>query len=690
MPALMAQREPEQKKHLLDLSSPSSMAEYLCGLYPRRDIYIQKLPGHKRWTQKKGQLRDYQLMGVIDDGGRGLWRGCYWGEETRFTVLDIDAGSRYHSAQELEKLRKILAGVSLTDTAYRSSESGGWHLYLSFSDWVSSKDLEVTLKQFLKSYGYEIKGGQLEVFPSGNALRLPLQPGFAWLDKHGEVKITREEIERDEALKRFLTDLQKYENNWSEAKSRIISEIEKDRGAGAGSAQEHQKAIDLEGFDDLYNERGKDQEKWELGQKLWKEGLLEKGQRHNGVLAVGHYLWYGDPDRGIPAYPGVKYDRARAKIIEAWLEKKHNGQCRHINEGRWDVVREQIARATVWREKSKPVVREPYPLTERLLKRLLEVYRKTGQLWEVSRLEAANNFREEEARARIAEAIEWIKENQAPLTISEVARVAGAHRQTVKRNIDLLEMWSGVYITWGVRGGLSAPEVSTEAYQLCSGEKDPDKKISSFSGCESDTVDGQDKVAPLLSCPAQEPIRAPQCQTQNLETWLIGLTPGPEHPDIEAGTAGDAGGIFVCPPVGSSAGAKRIRAGVYLSGQCLLFPKRTKAFQKRIPCRPERQGQIEGLPEGLDTITFNSVNNRATERLRILATPHKPKRGGVLRICNRCTQQLNKGFKEIDYKRVRGPPLKWFRLNTSNSKPYRGLVGNIGFRNSNLLTNTRA
>lgn len=486
---------------------------------------------------------------MIDDGGRGLYRGCYFGELTRFAVLDIDAGSPYHSPQELKKLSEILAGVSLTATLFRSSESGGWHLYLPLSDWVSSKEIERSLKQFLKLKGYELKGGALEVFPSGNALRLPLQPGFAFLDREGEVVVRREEIERDEALRRFLTAFREYENNWSEAEDLITAELARHRDA---QEARHREALSIEGFEKLYDERGKIQEVWELGRELWRSGLKERGQRHDGVLAVGHYLWYGDPENNVPGYPGSKSDRVRAKLIEAWLEKKHNGHCRHINEGHWDIVREQIARATVWREKSKPVERESYPLTERLLRRLLEVYRKTGQLWEVSRLEAANDAREEEARERIAEAVAWIVENGAPLTLSEVARVAGADRRTVRKNADLLEICGGVYITWGVRGGLAAPENSTEADQPCSGESDlpcPEEKKSPSDPVGVSFGSGLDvalAVAPLSSCLAQEPTTCTQYQSRALRVPAGALTPGPVLRGIQAGTAGCAGGIFLC------------------------------------------------------------------------------------------------------------------------------------------------
>ena len=49
--------------------------------------------------------------------------------------------------------------------------------------------------------------------------------------------------------------------------------------------------------------------------------------------------------------------------------------------------------------------REPYPLTNRLLKRLVALYRRTGKIWSLELFERANDKRRLEARARIAEAI---------------------------------------------------------------------------------------------------------------------------------------------------------------------------------------------------------------------------------------------------------------------------------------------
>ena len=63
--------------------------------------------------QWSNALDDGQIMGVMSDEGRGLYRGLYWGEETRHGVLDIDAGSKYHDALELRELVRKFAAVGL-------------------------------------------------------------------------------------------------------------------------------------------------------------------------------------------------------------------------------------------------------------------------------------------------------------------------------------------------------------------------------------------------------------------------------------------------------------------------------------------------------------------------------------------------------------------------------------------------
>ena len=330
-----------------------------------------------------------------------------------------------------------LANVGLSAVSYQSSHSGGWHLYLPFDYWESSNEVEQTLKHWLSALGYCIAGGTLEVFPSGNALRLPLQPGFGWIAPDGSLIKDRDQITVEDALASFLFDLKHNARNWFDAKQRIDSQIAAIVQSTREKVQEHKEHLNLEGFEHLYS-AGKIQEVWEKGRKWWSLGLQSNGERHEAVLAVGHYLWYGDEDRYVSALPGDINAEYRAMLIEAWLKENHNGKCRHINQGNWRVVNDQIHRAVFWRRNKEHWVREPYPLTSRLLKRLVALYKTTKRIWSIEQFEKANQDRKLEARARIAEAIVSLKEEGLLITIAEVARKAKAHWTTVKKNWDLM------------------------------------------------------------------------------------------------------------------------------------------------------------------------------------------------------------------------------------------------------------
>ena len=410
-------------------------------LYPCRTKHIYKAPGDRKWKTRQIPL----FTGMIDaaiSAECDTFYGAFFGKQTQYAVLDIDIESKYHTAAELEKIVTALASVGLAANVYQSSSSGGWHLYLPFTEASQSEDVGQALKSWLKALGYEIKGGVLEVFPCGNGLRLPLQPGFAWLEQNCKILRTREELDLEKALAFFLGDLEQNAQDWQHAKTLIESQIlqrdrSRDRAAG-GAGDGHEERLEIGGFEHLFSS-GCIKEIWERGRKFWLEGLQKPGDRHDAVLAVGHYLWYGDEEQGVTALAGGRHDEYRAALIEQWLKEKHNGKCRHINEGNWSIVQEQINRAAVWR-KTKEEVREPYPLTARLLKRLVGIYKKTGRVWSIEQFERANENSKQEARERIAEAIKQIgKEKPAAyISTTEIAERAKAHWKTVKKNLDLL------------------------------------------------------------------------------------------------------------------------------------------------------------------------------------------------------------------------------------------------------------
>jgi len=314
------------------------VAAQFLALYPNRIQGILRPSGCKTWTtiSKHWPVPDETIRSAIAGQEASVW-GLRWGKQTRFAVLDIDQGSKYHSPLELQKLQAKLAAVELKATTYRSSDSNGWHLYLFCQDWTECNELQETLKVWLYSQGYEIRNGTLEIFPTGNGLRLPMQPGFAWLDDNGEIIAERKELATEAAISRFLCDLENNANNWEKSKSLIKAQLQVIDRAIDGDALARQERLDTAGFEGLFNYR-LIPEKYEEGRSAWRDGLTRKGQRHDAILGIEHYLWHGDEAAGVPALPGEWNDEQRYRLILAWIESKHNGFCNHINRGNWRKV----------------------------------------------------------------------------------------------------------------------------------------------------------------------------------------------------------------------------------------------------------------------------------------------------------------------------------------------------------------
>ena len=81
------------------------------------------------------------------------------------------------------------------------------------------------LKAWLIANNYEIRNGTLEVSPDGRGFRLPLQQGFAWLDKFGNLLQRREDLTTDNALRLFLDDLDQNSSDWTTSKSLIETQL---------------------------------------------------------------------------------------------------------------------------------------------------------------------------------------------------------------------------------------------------------------------------------------------------------------------------------------------------------------------------------------------------------------------------------------------------------------------------------
>lgn len=407
-------------------------------LFANRKEPILRPPGCKNWTtvSKHWPLPDGTILCAIDGRESSIW-GARWGEHTRFAVLDIDAESKYHDALQLEKLTEVLRSASLSGTLYQSSDSGGWHLYLFLDDWEESNDVEQVLRAWLTVNDFQIRGGTLEVFPSRNGLRLPLQRGFAWLDMRGHTGCARESLTSEAAISKFLDDLQQNANNWETSRKLIASRLVEIEQRKNTDALAHANTVSGDGFDHIFGHR-LIKEKYENGRKYWHEGLTQKNQRHEAILCVEHYLWHGDDSAGVPSLAGEPHDEERCRLIRAWLEKKHNGYCNHINRGKWQKVEAQIERACRWRRPTGTLrVRTPYALTERPLERHIALYKQTGRVWSMEDFEKANIKRSDEAREKIRAAVHLLIDEGRQITRNELARVSGCSPRTVSKHRDL-------------------------------------------------------------------------------------------------------------------------------------------------------------------------------------------------------------------------------------------------------------
>jgi hypothetical protein len=425
------------KKNIYCLPVSHAVALDICVLFPERQPSICKNLNQKRWRPWNQALSDSQILGVMSNEGRGLYRGCHFGRETRHGVIDIDINSKYHNAQELAKIRARFAAVGLDLTPYQSSESCGWHLYFFFSSFVLSQEVETIIKRWLKVQGYELAGGTLEVFPSGNALRLPLQQGFGWLDSAGKLVKKREELTADEAISSFLSDLTRTQANWEEVRSSIESQISETRAAAGRSDQGQRERVSADGLEELYTS-GLDHETYQRGRNYWLNGLTERGQRHSAILSVGHYLWFGDTSQGVRALPGIRNAGARVEAISHWLREKHSGHSETINSGRWRDVQSDIESACYWTPKGSLVSeRESYPLTDRLINRLCQTKVLTPDQYA-----KANRRREGAARAKIRTALnQMLAEGKHP-TIRNLVQATGCRKETVKKHSDIWAIYA--------------------------------------------------------------------------------------------------------------------------------------------------------------------------------------------------------------------------------------------------------
>ena len=145
------------------------------------------------WYTKHGYLTDAQIIGHLAHrwwiGSRARYDSRRKVFVTPFFTVDIDAGN--DAAEQRRRYDAVLKALDVPTTAvFRSSESGGFHVYYHLDVLTDLWDLRTksgagAVANLLAANGIQERNGQVEVYPRGRyrstgpqaALRLPFGLG---------------------------------------------------------------------------------------------------------------------------------------------------------------------------------------------------------------------------------------------------------------------------------------------------------------------------------------------------------------------------------------------------------------------------------------------------------------------------------------------------------------------------------
>ena len=154
--------------------------------------FILKREGESWYTETRYVLNPRNFESYWQDPKISL--GLRFASSTKFGCLDLDKNSKNNplvNPKRYRSLLKSLKKIGIKKTILiRSSNSRGVHVFFFLPDEINSFDLACALFKVLSENGFEIKPGQLEIFPNTkrykkkgegfslfNGLRVPMQPG---------------------------------------------------------------------------------------------------------------------------------------------------------------------------------------------------------------------------------------------------------------------------------------------------------------------------------------------------------------------------------------------------------------------------------------------------------------------------------------------------------------------------------
>lgn len=266
-----------------------------------------------------------------------------------------------------------------------------------------------------------------------------MQPGFAWLDKRSlELDIDRAEVSATKALELFLDAVDADANSYRDFQKlkAFVEELEQRRSQMANVADStnvvpirrtpSEPSAEFADFVSSVFRRLPPNiivDNWYKGRLFHLNGLSGPSQRAEAIVCVGHYLFYGDPSRGLPAL-GYGYEQEREWALRDFLSDHHNGQSKDINDEKPDAVA-QVERAAHWRpahaKQKQPAKYSP----ARPISWIRE-----------------NENRQKDARQRIQEATDSLRKEQRTFTTVELRERASCSRRTL---YDHQDIWRALY-----------------------------------------------------------------------------------------------------------------------------------------------------------------------------------------------------------------------------------------------------
>ena len=154
--------------------------------------FILKREGESWYTETRYVLNPRNFESYWQDPKISL--GLRFGGQTKFGCLDLDKNSKNNPLVNPKRYRSLLKSLKKIGIKQiiliRSSNSRGVHVFFFLPEEINSFDLACALFRVLSENGFEIKAGQLEIFPNTkrykkkgegfslfNGLRVPMQPG---------------------------------------------------------------------------------------------------------------------------------------------------------------------------------------------------------------------------------------------------------------------------------------------------------------------------------------------------------------------------------------------------------------------------------------------------------------------------------------------------------------------------------